>query len=329
LCLDLRNGKTLWNQPAPGGVGATHQKNTLASCTGATDGERVFMPFWDGKDLSLAAYTIDGKALWNVPLGPYASQHGAGMSPIVVGNRVILVNDQDGSAEVLAFDVANGEIVWRKARPPFKACYSTPLLLEQPGTGPEIVVASTAGVSGYEPATGAEKWKWNWTSNNLHLRTVGSPILSQEMVIFSGGNGPGDRHAVAVKLQDRHKDMNGDHLAWETRKVLPYVPCMLAEGEHIYFVNDAGIAGCVVARSGETVWNQRLGIGKVTASPLMVEGRIYAFGEEGGISIFDAHPRNKQFSTSKLNEGVFASPAVADGKLLVRGRENLYCFGTN
>jgi len=328
LCLDLHDGKILWDEPAPGGTGTIHQKNTLASCTGAADGERVFMPFWDGKDLSLAAFSVEGKSLWNVPLGPYASQHGAGVSPIVVGDLVILANDQDGSAEILALNAADGTIVWRKPRPPFKACYSTPLLLDQAGEGPEVVVASTAGVSGYEPATGAEKWKWNWTSNNLHLRTVGSPIISDGMVFFSGGNGPGDRHAVAVKLDGRKGEMNGDHLAWETRKILPYVPCMLAHDGHIYFVNDAGIAGCVEAKTGKTVWNQRLGIGLVTASPLIVEDRVYAFSETGGISVFTASPKNKEFSTSQLSEGVLASPAVADGRLLVRGRQHLYCFGT-
>jgi outer membrane protein assembly factor BamB len=286
------------------------------------------MPFWDGKDLTLAAFSVDGTPLWNKRLGPYASQHGAGMSPIVVGDLVVLVNDQDGSAEVLAFDATDGSIVWKAPRPPFKACYSTPLLLEQPGKGPEIVVASTAGVAGYNPADGHELWTWNWTSNTQQLRTVGSPIVSDGMVFFSAGNGPGDRCAVAVKLDGRKGEMKKEHLAWEARKTLPYVPCMLAREEHIYFVNDEGIAGCVVASTGKSVWNQRLGIGKITASPLLVEDRVYAFGETGGVSVFMASPTNKEFTTSQLNEGIMASPAVADGRLLIRGRQHLYCFGT-
>lgn len=327
LCLDLHDGKTLWEQPAPGGQGTTHQKNTLASCTGAADHERVFMPFWDGKDLSLAAFSVDGTPQWNVPLGPYASQHGAGISPIIVGDLVILANDQDGTAEVIAFDRRDGTIAWRTSRPPYKACYSTPLLLDLPGEGPEIVVASTAGVAGYEVASGAEKWHWTWATNKAQLRTVGSPIVAQGHVLFSAGNGPGDRHAVAIRLEGRKGELSDDHLAWESRKVLPYVPCMLALGEHVYFVNDAGIAGCVVAKTGKTVWNQRLGIKNVTASPLVVENRIYAFGETGGIAVFTASPENMEFHESTLSEGVFASPAVADGRLLVRGRQHLYCFG--
>src|SRR5262245_1925836 len=102
LCLDLVNGNTLWSRAAPGGKGTIHAKNTLASSTAAADGLRVYVSFWDGKGLSVAAYDYGGKNLWTRDLGSFAAQHGAGHSPIVVGSKVILANDQDGSAEVVA-----------------------------------------------------------------------------------------------------------------------------------------------------------------------------------------------------------------------------------
>jgi outer membrane protein assembly factor BamB len=329
ICVDLATGNTLWSQSAPGGPAKTHPKNTLASCTAAVDGSRVYMPFWDGKNLSVAAYDCDGHHAWSTELGEFNSQHGAGHSPIVVGKNVIIANDQDGLAEVVALDAESGVVSWRRPRHPYRASYSTPILVERPGHVPELLVASTQGITGYDPATGDERWNWSWKSNKQELRTVGSPIVCQELVFFSGGNGPGARHAVAVNLSGRRGAGNKPEFAWETQKDFPYVPCMLSRGENVYFINDSGIAGCFNAKTGRSLWLKRLEGGDVTASPVMVDQRIYAFTENGTVFVFAADPTFNLLSSDKLDEGVKASPAVADGRLLVRGTTSLYCFGSN
>ncbi len=325
LCLDLASGNMLWREQAPGGTAKTHERNTLASSTAAADGNQVYVSFWDGHHLSVAAYNYSGKRAWTRDLGPFTSQHGAGHSPIVVGNRVILANDQDGSAEVVALDAASGEIAWHRPRPAHRTCYSTPFLLEQPGAGPELLVTSTFGVSAYDPETGSERWKWNWETNNRRLRTVGSAIVSQGHLFLYSGDGKGDRQTVAVNLNLSDHTPN---IAWESRKLnLPYVPCPLARGDFLFYVNDAGMAACLAADSGEIVWINRLDCGDVTASPVMVEDRIYSVSENGTVCVFAAEPAFKMLANSKLDEGVKASPAIADGRLLVRGSKHLYCFG--
>jgi outer membrane protein assembly factor BamB len=327
LCLNLADGKQIWSQSTSGGTAHTHDKNTLASGTAATDDTRVYMPFWDGHRLSVSAYDFDGKPAWTTDLGPFpGGQHGAGHSPIVVGGKVVLANDQDGSSVVVALDAADGEIAWKLPRKAYMSSFSTPVVLERSGAAPEVLVTSADGVSGYDVANGIEKWKWIWESNTAHLRTVGSPILSQGLVFFSGGNGPGARHVVAVNLHDR-ADGRAPDLAWELRNTFPYVPCMLSRGEYLYFINDSGIAGCYVAKTGESVWTNRLPGGNVTASPVMVEDRIYAFSETGHAFVFAADTDFSLLASAELNEGVMASPAVADGRLLVRGKHHLYCFG--
>src|SRR5438045_2345686 len=95
MCLDLADGKTLWSKTAPGGTARTHRKNTLASCTAATDESRVYMPFWDGRNLAVVAYSYAGEFAWSTGLGAFNSEHGAGHSPIVVGKNVIIAVDQD------------------------------------------------------------------------------------------------------------------------------------------------------------------------------------------------------------------------------------------
>jgi outer membrane protein assembly factor BamB len=327
ICVDLLGGKVLWSKSAPGGPAKTHPKNTLASCSAAVDGFRVFMPFWDGKNLSISAYDFEGGHAWTTELGTFTGEHGAGHSPVVVGKNVIIANDQNGLAEVVALDANTGIVAWKKSRQAFKASYSTPMLVERKGHDPELVVASTQGISGYDPATGDEKWNWLWKSNKLELRTVGSPIVCQGLVFFSGGNGPGARHAVAVNLNGSGSG-GAPEIAWETQKDFPYVPCMLSRGENVYFINDGGIAGCFNAKTGRSVWLKRLEGGDVTASPVMIDNRIYAFTENGTAFVFAADPKFNLLTSGKLDEGVKASPAVADGRLLVRGAKHLYCFGS-
>lgn len=329
ICLDSGKGAVNWQRSVPGNTAKKHAKNTLAACTAAADGKRVFVPFWDGHDLSMAAYDFEGKPLWSVPLGAFPINHGAGHSPIVVGDKVVFVKDQDQASEIIAFDAGSGRIAWRFDRPASRStCFSTPLLRERAGETPEIVVVSSVGVTGYDSASGSEKWAWAWTGNKQNLRTVGSPIISQGMVFLTGGNGPGARHAVGVRLDGESGNPGSAHQEWETLKLYPYVPSMLARGEHLYFVNDAGIAACALARTGEIVWQQRLGIGNVTASPLLIDGKIYTVSENGQIKVFAAETAYREIAEGKLDEGVLATPAVADGRLLIRGSGHLYCFGT-
>src|SRR5205807_2831553 len=107
-CLSAADGKEIWSQPVSGKDARKHKKNSLASSTPATDGERVYAMFWDGRNLGLYAYDFQGKLVWKHELGPYASQHGPGTSPIVHDGRVFLANDQDGASTLVALDARSG-----------------------------------------------------------------------------------------------------------------------------------------------------------------------------------------------------------------------------
>jgi outer membrane protein assembly factor BamB len=320
VCLDANSGQIVWTQKAPGTRGKTHSRSSLASNTPATDGDRVYSLFWDGQDLHLCAYDFTGKQVWKRDLGGFTSQHGAGHSPIVHDGKVILANDQDGSAVLQAFDAVTGKDVWEVKRPAFRACYSTPCL-----NGKELLVGSTAGVSGYDPATGKELWKYTWHHSGMPLRTVASPIIADGVVIVNAGDGSGLRHTIAVKLGGSG-DVSETHLVWENTKTLPYVPTMLAKGEYAYSVNDRGMAACHVARTGKEIWSERLG-SPMTASPILVDGKIYAVGEDGKVYVYQAGPEYKLLATNLLGEEVSSTPALANGKLYIRGQQHLICIG--
>ncbi len=327
ICLSAVDGKTLWTAKVPGAKAHTHKRNTLASSTPATDGERVYAMFWDGQGIWVYAYDMKGKQLWKQPLGSFTSQHGPGTSPIIVGDKVILADDQDGSAVLYALDAKTGQIAWQRPRKGFRTCYSTPFVLEQPGQPAELIVASTAGITSYQPQTGAENWNWTWAFRGAPLRTVASPIFSQGLIFANSGDGGGDRHTVAVRAGGKG-DVTATNLVWEDKKklIFPYVPSFLAWGDYLYSVSDKGFAACYVARTGKQVWRERLG-SDISASPILVNGKIYAVSEPGTVYVFEAAPKFKLLAKNTVGEPVRATPAVADGRLLIRGESHLFCIG--
>jgi outer membrane protein assembly factor BamB len=329
LCFDAVKGELLWKQPSSGRRGHIHNLNSLASSTPATDGERVYALFWDGDNIHLNAFAFkDGKPLWQKDLGGFKSQHGVGHSPVVLDGKVIVANDQDGSARLLAFDARNGEPLWQTERKAFRACYSTPFVRVKENGNKELIVASTAGLAGYNPADGKPNWWYTWKFAKAPLRTVASPILANNLVIATSGDGAGDRDIIAVKLGGVN-EVSADHLAWENRKnfPFPYVPCLLAHGEYLYAVHDKGVASCHAAATGEEMWNERLDASGFTASPILVDGKIYAVANNGTVHVLDAATKYKPLAANKLGERVSSSPAVADNRLFIRGEKHLFCIG--
>jgi outer membrane protein assembly factor BamB len=328
LCLDADKGDILWKTLSPGDRAKKHPLNSFASSTPATDGERVYAAFWDGRAIHLGAYQFkDGKPLWEKNLGAFKSQHGFGHSPMALDGKVILADDQDGSARLLAFDAKTGEKVWETKRKSYRACYSTPFVHVQPNGDKELIVASTAGITGYNPADGKANWWYTWSFVGMPLRTVASPIVANGLVFANSGDGSGARSTIAVKLGGKG-DVTADNLAWQNRQNLPfpYVPCLLAHGDYLYSVHDNGRASCHVARTGEEVWQEELK-GKFTASPILVDGKIYAVADNGSVYVFAAATEFKLLAKNSIGEAVSSTPAVADNRLFIRGEKHLFCIG--
>jgi outer membrane protein assembly factor BamB len=325
LCVSVTDGKILWKKSVKGGRATKHPKNSFASSTPATDGKQVYALFWDGSHVTLYAYTVNGKYVWKRDLGEFDSQHGPGASPVLVKEKVVLNNDQDGAAELIALKAKDGKLAWRSKRPPFRACYSTPLLRQGDNGKPELIVASTAGITGYNPDNGKENWNWAWHFTGIALRTVGSPVYGHGIVFVGSGDGSGERHMVAVKAGGKG-EVTKTNLVWQKKREFPYVPSMLLSGDYLFYVNDHGKAGCVVAKTGKPVWSERLP-GQVSASPVLVNGKIYVVSEKGDVFVFAAAAKYKRLAKNELGEGVLASPAVADNRLFIRGQKHLFCIG--
>jgi outer membrane protein assembly factor BamB len=329
LCLSCKDGSTLWQRKVAGHVTRMHKKNTLASGSGATDGERVYFCHWDGEAVTLAAYQcIDGTPVWSVAIGPHESQHGAGYSPIVHEGKVVVAYDTDTLAEVICCDAETGKKLWSQPRKVFRASYGTPLVRQGRG-GDEFVVASTAGITGYDVKSGEIVWDWVWPFQKTPLRVVSSPVLCPDNLLLAAtGDGGGDRDTVAVKLPSADTTHGtGVRLRWQLRRDVPYVSCLLQHGDCVFYVADKGVAGCLDLETGKERWAQRLG-GNFTSSPILVDSRIVVCNEEGDLFVFAADGKGYQPTARlRLGQQVYATPAVADGKLFVRTQSHLLCIG--
>jgi outer membrane protein assembly factor BamB len=340
LCIDTADGKIRWQKSIPAASAAVRADSSLASSTPTTDGKAVYVSFWDGKDIVVAAYNFEGDALWSRNLGAFNSQHGAGASPILYKDKLILANDMDKEdfnskapnarpSMVIALDKQTGRLVWETARAADRACYSAPFLLDRPGQKvPELVVTSTTAVTGYNVETGAKLWEasgWQGNDFKVSLRTVASPVLAGDILCVCGG-GDGGRLGVGLTLPGPGKT-DAPRREWDNRKDFPYVPSPVVRGEHIYFVNDAGFAGCYHAATGKRIWFERLADTGFHASPLVIDGKVYATSTAGDVYVFVAEPTFKLLARNELGETVRATGAVAEGRLYIRGDRHLVCIG--
>jgi outer membrane protein assembly factor BamB len=329
LCLSAADGQVLWTKEMPGKPSKTHAKNSLASGTPACDGERVYCVSWDGDALTLLAYDVAGKELWSQPLGGFTSQHGPGMSPAVYNGLVFVNVDEDGNtgghAVLSAFDAKTGEKKWAVARKPYRASYSTPFLLERPGRPAELVLGTTTAITGYEPATGRVLWSYpiEWPAGQMPLRVVGSPIYAAGLIVCYCGDGGGSRYMIAIDPDGQQPTK-----VWDVAKgPTPYVPCLLTKGDLLFWIADNGIACCAEVKTGKRLWEERVSSKDVTASPALVGDDILVIAEGGQVYVLKADREFDLVRKADVGEGVMASPAVADGRVYVRGASHLFCFG--
>jgi outer membrane protein assembly factor BamB len=325
VCLDAKSGKIEWSKEIAGAKAKANAKNSLASGTPAVDGERIFCAWWDGTGVSATGHDLTGKQLWNTSLGGYKSQHGPGFSPMVHDGLVFLNVDDDERAELVALDAATGAKKWIAPRKKYRASYSTPFLLERPGKGVELILGTTTALTSYEPATGKVNWEYalEWPKEGgMPLRVVGHPVYAAGLLIVYTGDGGGSRYMVAV-------DPNGEkpQKVWELKKDTPYVPCVIAKGDRLFWIGDKGIATFADAKTGKVLWQERVFPVDVTASPVLVGNEVLLISEKADLAVLTLGAKFVDPALVPLGEIVYASPAVADGRVYVRGEKHLFCFG--
>ena len=289
-------------------------KNSHASPTPIVDGERIYVHFGA---LGTAALNPAGEVLWRARL-PYESQHGAGGSPALYGDLLIVNCDGNGGdAYVAALDVRTGKIRWKTTRRhPADQAYTTPLVIRV-GDRDQVISIGAYRAYAYDPASGREIWRVSYEPG---FSNVPRPVHGHGLVFIATGF---QEPALMAVRTGGSGDVTRSHVAWTLKRGAPFTPTPLLVGDELFVVNDIGVLTCVDARTGAVLWQQRLG-GNYSASPVLADGRIYFQSEEGVTTVLAPGKAFQRLAASQLDGVTFASMAVADRSFYIRSSTHLY-----
>lgn len=268
------------------------------------------------------AVDFDGKIAWHRSLGAITLYHGSAGSPLLYRDSIILYQDQKKDSFIVALDRRNGEILWKTPREE-RIGWGTPIAIHV-GDHDEIVVSSQDRVTSYDPATGKLLW---WVRGST-METTPTPAVGEGLVFCpSGRAGP----TLAIRPGGQG-DVTDTHVAWQTGRGSPFIPSPMLYGGRLYTVNDmAAIANCFHAASGKTLWQGRLGQAKnegFTASPVGVDSKVYFANDDGDTFVLAAGDDFRLLHVNHMNERIFASPALVEGRWYWRTEKHLMAVGT-
>lgn len=326
FALDKRSGKILWEKTAHEGVPRTkrHPKSSQASCTPVTDG-KTLVAFFGSEGLH--AYDMDGKLLWKRDLGAMTAgwfydpdfEWGVASSPIIYKDMVIVQADIQKDSFVAAYRLKDGEPVWKTPREEIPS-WGTPTIYEGKARA-ELITHATKFIRGYDPMNGKELWRLGPNSEV----TAPTPFVAHDLIFVTNGyRGVQPIYAIRpgasgdISLAPGKE--SSEQIAWAKMKGGPYMPTPVVYGDFMYIVSNNGILAVHNAKTGERVYQQRLGDkgGAYSASPVASDGKIYFTSEDGEIYVVKAGPKYELLASNTVGEVCMATPAISDGMLIVR-----------
>ena len=332
--LDAKTGRVKWEREAiktlPGG--GRHRKNTFASETPFTDGERIYASF--GQNVGLFVFTMDGKPLWNKrwPPQPIYLDFGTASSPVVHEGRVYLLHDSEQLSYVTALDAKSGEELWRTERPATgqpRSSWMTPFIWKT-AERTEIITTGHGLVISYG-LDGKELWRLGGMS-----MPTASPLSADGLLyVGTGSQGDANRPFFAVKpgasgdISLKPDTKSNEYVLWMQPRVAGYTPSALVHAGKAYLIHDTGILTVLDAKTGRQVYKVRVGGGGHTfsASPVATASRIYFVTEEGVTFVLDAGDTYAEIAKNDLAEMSLASPAIAGDAIYIRTQSKLYKIG--
>lgn len=321
LCLDRPTGKTLWCRVVlKSPLERKHPLNSYASSTPATDGELVYVTFLDRLYMLVAAYDFSGNLRWLVRPGEFSSIHGYCSSPVLFENLVILNGDHDGDAYLVALDRRTGKTVWKTPRENKTRSYCVPIIREIDGRT-QMVLSGSKCVASYDPRNGQRHWILDGPTEQF----VASLVFNGKLLFMTAGFP--EFHLLAIR-PDGHGNITDTHVVWRTEKGCSYVPSPIVsrDGRYLMIVSDKGIASCFEAQTGRRYWMERIGP-HYSASPVAADGLVYFLSDDGVTTVVRPGATLDVVATNELGENCYASPAISQGHIYLRGEKHLYAIG--
>jgi outer membrane protein assembly factor BamB len=323
VCVDAESGKIVHNLLVfeIANPQFCYPMNSYATPTPVVEEGRLYVHF--GTHGTACLDTASGKTLWTREDLHCNHHRGPASSPILAGNLLILTFDGFDVQYLVGLDKENGKTVWQKNRlinygtddGDAKKAYGTPLLVALGGKS-ELISPSAGATIAYAPDTGKELWRVRSGGMNASAR----PLFGNGLLYVT--TAAGGFQLFAVK-PGGSGDVTQSNVAWKSSKSIPTRSSQLLVGDLLFMISDAGVASCIDAKTGETVWQKRLD-GAYSASPLLADGKIYFFSESGATPVIEAAREFKLLAENKLPAGFMASPAVYDQSLILRTKTHLY-----
>lgn len=344
LALDARTGRELWRRAlAPNRVEEVHRSlGSPASATPVVDASRLFVHFGS---FGLAAYSLDGTELWKRPLPTTETEYGASSSPIIAGDLVIQLLDQDGGSHLLAVRKSDGAIAWRVDRPEMRRGFGTPVLWTHHGRT-DLVVPGTIFMTGLDPVTGTERWR----VDGLARITCTSPIVHGDTLFAASWTTGGDRGRDRIELpafdevlkgndrdadgrlaytelpagpaSERKKHLDGNRDGFVERAEWESMAGIFRSVENQAWALRAGPDGAVSTNG--VLWRFKRGLPYV-ASPTVADGAVYLVKNGGFLTRLDATTGRADYQEERLpgTGDYYASPLLADGHLYVASQQGM------
>ena len=322
VCLDAATGKVLHNKlvfeiakPQKSPVAM----NSYASPTPVVEAGRVYVSF--GAHGTACLDTQTAKVIWQRQDEQLYCDHFRlpASSPILHADTVILQFDGADKQFVVALNKKTGTTKWLHKRAfdfrtdngDRKKGYGTPSLIAT-GDRVQLITPAAVATEALDPNTG----KLLWTARTGGMNASGLPQFGHGLVFIN--NGMGGMSAIRPNAKG-----NLDAV-WSTRRNIAKKSSMLVHGDYIYMVADNGIATCLEAKTGKSIWSERLNAGEFAASPILCGNRIYCFSIKGDAVVFAAQPEFKILTRGKYEAGFMATPAVTGNAMILRTKTAVY-----
>ncbi len=331
LCLELETGEFLWQKEVLAARPLTpiHVKNSYAAETPVTDGERVYAYFG-----SHGLYCLDtsGKVIWEKMFKPYKMRNawGTGASPVLDGNQLIIVNDNEEESWVAAFDKLTGRELWKTKRDE-PSNWATPFVWKHDG-GKELVLPGRRRTRSYD-LSGKELWSFQWKTKTSIV--IPTPFAAHGLLyVASGYVGDREKHVYAIRpgakgdISIHSGEDSNKFVAWYDKRAAPYNPTPLVYGDEFYTLYDFGFIACRDAKTGKLHYvKERINPDKqagFTASPWAYRGHVFALSEAGDTYVFKAGEKYKLVRVNHTGGMSMANPALAGDRLLIRNQTHLF-----
>jgi hypothetical protein len=324
LCYDRRNGQKLWQQTvvtAP--LERKHMLNSYASSTPATDGRLVYVAFLEVQEMVVVAYDFAGQQQWLARPGVFKSMHGFCSSPVLFKDLVIVNGDHDGDSYLVALNRADGKTVWKTPRDNHTRSYCTPTIFHAGGRT-QMVLSGDISVASFDPHNGSRHWVIDGPTEQF----VASIVYNPKADLFLVTGGYPDHHLLAVR-PDGRGNITQTHIAWRNNRAscVSYVPSPISVDDYFLVVSDPGYANCFEAATGRLLWQER--VGEHHASLVSAGGLVYFLGDAGVTHVVRPGPQFACVARNELGEPCFASPALSQGQLFLRGDRHLFAIGVD